>query len=72
MTRSRFIRQGHRWVSIIFTVLIAGLLLVQGLGYEPPEWTYFTPLLPLILLILSGLYLFVLPYTLRRATSRKA
>lgn len=72
MNWSRFVRQGHRWVSIFFVLLISGLLLSQGLGHEPPEWAFFTPLLPLLLLILSGLYLFALPHTARWSARRKA
>jgi hypothetical protein len=33
---------------------------------QPPEWITYSPLLPLALLLFSGLYLFVLPYTARR------
>jgi hypothetical protein len=33
----------------------------MGLG-EPPLWIVYSPLLPLFLLLFSGLYLFALPY----------
>jgi hypothetical protein len=32
----------------------------------PPPWVTYSPLLPLALLMFSGLYLFVLPYAARR------
>jgi hypothetical protein len=32
---------------------------------QPPAWVTYSPLLPLALLLFSGLYLFVLPYTAR-------
>ena len=62
MNWNKLIRQGHRWVSIIFTLLVTGLFAAQGFGYQPAEWVFLTPLAPLSLLVLSGLYLFVLPY----------
>ena len=33
----------------------------MGLG-EPPAWVAYSPLLPLFLLLFTGLYMFVLPY----------
>jgi hypothetical protein len=38
-------------------------------GRQPASWVYFLPLLPLALLALTGLYLFALPYTRKRATA---
>ena len=57
----RFVRQLHRWVSIVFTATVIGVFASQALG-STLEWVYFTPLLPLLVMILSGLYLFALPY----------
>ena len=34
----------------------------QGFGREPAEWVYFLPLTPLFLMLVTGLYLFALPY----------
>ncbi|WP_309083549.1 hypothetical protein [Chelativorans sp.] len=62
MNWSKWIRQIHRWVSIIFAALVAAIFIALGLGKEPAEWVYFLPLLPLFLLLLTGLYLFALPY----------
>jgi hypothetical protein len=62
MTWSFGFRQVHRWLSMIFT---ATVLAVTGVTFglnEPPEWVYFVPLLPLALLMATGLYLFALPY----------
>jgi ABC-type polysaccharide/polyol phosphate export permease len=61
-----WIRQFHRWVSIIFTAIVIAIFIALGLGKEPAEWVYFLPLLPLALLLLTGLYMFVLPYATRR------
>jgi hypothetical protein len=37
-----------------------------GGGQQPPAWITYSPLVPLALLMFSGLYLFVLPYRSRR------
>jgi hypothetical protein len=53
-------------VSIVFTLTVVAnfVALAQGAGM-PPAWVTYSPLLPLALLMLSGLYLFALPYTAR-------
>jgi hypothetical protein len=63
---NRWIRQMHRWVSIAFTATVIAnfIALAQGSGMPPP-WVTYSPLLPLVLLMLTGLYLFVLPYATR-------
>jgi hypothetical protein len=60
---NKWIRQIHRWLSIVFTVTVIAnfVALARGHGMPPPLVTY-SPLLPLALLLLTGLYLFVLPY----------
>ena len=59
------IRQTHRWVSIFFVVIVASIFAMQGFGMKPAMWIYLSPLAPLALLALTGLYMFVLPYTIR-------
>jgi hypothetical protein len=55
------IRQVHRWLSIIFTLgVIANIAAITQ--EQPPIWVGLLALLPLILLMISGLYLFALPY----------
>ena len=61
MNWNKWVRQIHRWLSIIFTLTVVANLIAMGLG-EPPSWVVYSPLLPLFLLLLTGLYLFVLPY----------
>src|SRR5262249_6285359 len=56
-----WIRQIHRWLSIAFTVTVIANFAAMGLG-EPPAWVVYSPLLPLFLLLFTGLYMFVLPY----------
>jgi len=54
-------RQIHRWLSIAFTVTVIANFVAMGLG-EPPAWVVSSPLLPLFLLLITGLYMLVLPY----------
>ena len=65
-----FIRQTHRWLSIIFTLTVIANFIALGLGkgQQPPPYITYAPLLPLGLLLLTGLYLFALPYIARRRT----
>lgn len=65
MTWNKWVRQGHRWLSIAFTLTVIGNFVAMALG-EPPAWLVYSPLLPLFLLLFSGLYLFALPYFTRR------
>ena len=65
---SKWIRQTHRFLSIVFTITVIANFVALGLGQgkQPPDWVTYSPLLPLALLMFSGLYLFVLPYRSRR------
>lgn len=58
---SNTIRQVHRWLSIIFTLTVIANFAAMALG-EPPAWIVYSPLLPLFLLLFTGLYMFALPY----------
>jgi hypothetical protein len=56
-----WIRQFHRWLSIAFTV--AAIVNIIALGQkEPALWIGLMALLPLVLLLVTGLYLFVVPH----------
>jgi uncharacterized BrkB/YihY/UPF0761 family membrane protein len=57
-----WLRQIHRWLSIVFTVTVIANFVALGLGEPPPFWVVYSPLLPLFLLLFTGLYLFVLPH----------
>jgi hypothetical protein len=63
---NKWIRQAHRYVSIAFTVTVIANFIALALGSGmPPPWVTYAPLLPLALLLFSGLYLFALPYAAR-------
>lgn len=73
MNWNHWIRQTHRWLSIAFTLTVLAnvVALSVGKGQQPAAWITYSPLLPLVLLLVSGLYLFVLPYATRRRSARR-
>lgn len=73
MNWNHWIRQTHRWLSIAFTVTVIANFVQIGMGKgNPPNWITYSPLLPLALLMFSGLYMFVLPYVARVRSARNA
>ena len=71
MKWNEWIRQTHRWLSIAFTVtVIANFVALARGGGMPPPWITYSPLPPLALLLFSGLYLFALPYAVKRRRGR--
>ena len=69
MNWNKWVRQIHRWLSIAFTVAVIVNIVVLG-QRELAVWVGFLTLLPLALLLLSGLYLFVLPYAAKWSARR--
>jgi hypothetical protein len=67
MNWNHWIRQTHRWLSMAFTATVIANVaaLAVGGGRQPAAWLTYSPLLPLALLLFSGLYLFILPYATR-------
>ena len=65
MNWSKMIRQFHRWMSIAFTLTVIANFVAMAKG-TPPAWITYSPLLPLALLLITGLYLFLLPYLNKR------
>ncbi|APO75075.1 hypothetical protein AM571_CH02266 [Rhizobium etli 8C-3] len=61
MNWSHWIRQFHRWLSIAFAATVVANFVAMG-SEEPRSWIVYSPLLPLFLLMLTGLYMFVRPY----------
>jgi len=66
-----FMRQTHRWLSIVFTLTVIANFAAMTRG-KPPAWITYSPLPPLFLLLFSGLYLFALPYLGRGRSGRAA
>lgn len=74
MNWNTWIRQSHRWVSIVFTVLVIVNIVINivPLGQEALVlWIGLLTLLPLAFLLFTGLYLFVLPYATKRRSVRR-
>ena len=70
MNWNHWIRQIHRWLSIAFTLAV--IVTFVALGQEKPVvWVSYLPLLPLALLLFTGLYLFVLPYATKWRSGRR-
>ncbi len=59
-----WLRQFHRWVSIAFTATVIANFVALARG-APLSWVTYSPLPPLAVLLLTGLYLFALPYTVK-------
>ena len=70
MNWNTIVRQAHRWLSIVFTVTVIANFVALARG-TPPAWVTYSPLLPLFLLLFSGLYLFMLPYIVRWRSRRR-
>jgi hypothetical protein len=64
-----WVRQIHRWLSIIFTVAVI-INIIAMMREEQAVWVGLLALFPLVLLMLTGLYLFVLPYTAKWRSTR--
>ena len=67
---NKWMRQIHRWLSIAFTVAV----IVNIVGIVLGKYSNKMGLLavaPLAFLLLTGLYLFVLPYAARWRSSRR-
>ena len=65
MTLHRAIRTTHRWLGMSLIFLTIANIIAIGTG-NAMDWLTYLPLLPLFLLMLSGLYMFVLPYVAKR------
>ena len=68
MNWNNFIRQFHRWLSIAFTIAVIINIVAMALQQQA-TWIGLLALFPLILMLLSGLYLFALPYLAPRRGS---
>jgi hypothetical protein len=69
MNWKAWIRQGHRWASVAFTLAVIANFAVMGLA-EPPVWVVYTPLPFLFVLLFSGLFMFAQPHVALWRTRR--
>ena len=69
MSWNKWIRQTHRWLSVIFTITVIANFVAMSRG-TPPAFVTYSPLVPLALLFFSGAYLFVLPYLRKERASQ--
>jgi len=68
---NKWVRQTHRWLSIAFTLAV----IVNIVAVAQKKYTASLGLLavlPLALLLVTGLYLFVLPYATKWRGERRA
>jgi hypothetical protein len=63
------VRQIHRWLSIAFTVAVI-VNVVAMVQEKQAVWVGLLALFPLVLLLLTGLYMFVLPYAAKWRSAR--
>lgn len=69
MRFSSWSRQFHRWISAVFMLMVLANIAINitgGGGETVGLWVGLATLFPLVLLMVSGLYLFVLPYRAKR------
>ncbi len=71
MNWNKWVRQIHRWLSIAFTAAVSvNIVAVAQKKYS--AWVGLLAVLPLALLLFTGLYLFVLPYATKWGSGRRA
>jgi hypothetical protein len=61
MSVSKSVRQLHRWVSMAFTLAVVANFIALWMGQQS-TWIGIVALVPLFVLLFTGLYLFILPY----------
>lgn len=59
------LRRMHRWVSVAFTLAFLANLVAMAFGPPPAVITY-SPLVPLFILLPTGVALFLAPYLSRK------
>ena len=70
MNWNKWVRQIHRWVSVVFTLTVVAAFVALA-QTEPIVWVSYLPLPPLAVLMFTGLYLFALPYSARWRSGRR-
>lgn len=71
MNWNKWMRQFHRWLSIVFlaAVILNGVEAVRG---KYTNSLGLAAVVPMAFLLITGLYLFVLPYTVKWRSARRA
>lgn len=64
MTFAKLNRTAHRWLGMLLVVLTLANIIAYATG-NAMDWLTYSPLVPLFLLMPSGLYMFILPYLSR-------
>lgn len=64
MNWNHLIRQAHRWIAFAFTLAVIFNFVALWRDYRA-VWVGLLALIPLFLLLFSGLYMFALPYAAR-------
>ncbi len=70
MNWNGWMRSAHRWLSLAFTGAVV-VNLVALFQKRQDFWIGLLALIPLIVLLVTGLYLFALPYAARRRGVRR-
>ena len=71
MNWNKWIRQTHRWLCVAFTVAVI-INIVAVVRGKYSSGVGLVAVVPLAFLLLTGLYLFVLPYATRWGGGRRA
>lgn len=66
MSAGALLRTTHRWVSLVFTLAVIVNFVALGTGSQA-QWVGFLAVPPLLVLLITGLYLFVAPYLGKRS-----
>jgi len=74
MNWNKWVRQYHRWLSIVFVAFVIANIVLNispSASEQITLWVGLSTLIPLALLLLTGLYLFVLPYVTKSSSSKR-
>ncbi|SFS30807.1 hypothetical protein [Brevundimonas viscosa] len=71
MALGKRIRWFHRWVSAIFVACVIAATAAAATGQDTGSPVFYAPLAPLLVLTLTGLYLFVRPWLGARVPGRE-